>query len=61
MWHNAIGFDEFLGQEVFSAATDTRNEVMELGLRSKDKGSDATLMPGRLYFAITTSRDLAGV
>lgn len=61
MWHSAIGFDEFLGQEVFSAATDTRNEIMELGLRSKKKGGEAPLLPGRIYFVVTTDRNLAGV
>lgn len=61
MWHNAIGFDEFLGQEVFVAAKDSRNEILELALKTKEKGGEASLMSGKLYLVVTTDHNLAGV
>lgn len=61
VWHNAIGFDEFLGQEVFVAAKDSRNEILELALKTKEKGGEASLMPGKLYLVVTTDHNLAGV
>lgn len=43
------------------AAKDSRNEILELALKTKEKGGEASLMPGKLYLVVTTDHNLAGV
>jgi calpain-5 len=58
VWHyNSIGFNEYLGGQVYIAATDIREEQVELPLLNRDE----VIQPGRLLIVVTTSHNLAAV
>jgi len=54
---NSIGFDEYLGGQLYIAAKDVRDEPVELPLLGKDE----VIRPGRLLVHLTTSHNLAAV
>jgi len=61
VWHNAVGFDEFLGQHTLVASKDAQGEVLELPLKGKEKSGDAPAMPGKIVVSITTNQNLASI
>lgn len=58
VFNNNFGFDEFLGRQIYIAAEDCENQVVELPLKTKDMNTNVA---GRILVTITTSHNLAAV
>jgi calpain-5 len=61
IWNNNVMRDQFMGRCEISTTDEMENKVMELDLYGRKKDERSQKRPGKLYVAITTSRNLTAL